>query len=326
MSFKRPSRRDILKLTAAAPAIALARPAAGQTRPPESGQAPGFFRFMVGDARVTVISDGHFTSSARGLGVNANEAEVKAFLERFFLDTTTHYAHMNNVVIELGDAKVIVDVGGGERFFETSGHMPSNLEAAGINADDITHVVLTHAHPDHIWAIRDDFDEPIFPQAQYLIGATEYDWWMKPDRVNEVSPTLQQVVLGAVNSLTAADPILQHVSDGHEVAPGLHMIDTPGHTQGHMSLMVESNGESLMVFGDAVTHAYISFEQPTWYSGFDADGDLTVQTRRRLLDQTAADRMAVLGFHFPFPGVGYVMAQGENYRFVPALWQWDDEA
>lgn len=326
MTMKRPSRRDILKMTAAAPAIALARPAAAQTRPPENGQNTGFFRFMVGEARITVVSDGHFTSAARGLGVNADEAEVSAFLERYFLDSTTHYAHMNQVVIELGDAKVIVDVGGGERFSETSGHMFANLEAAGINADDITHVVLTHAHPDHIWAIRDDFDEPIFPQAQYLIGSTEYDWWMKPDRVNEVAPTMQSLVIGAVNSLTAVEPLMARVSDGHAVAPGLRMIDTPGHTQGHMSLMVESNGESLLVFGDAVMHAYVSFERPTWFGGFDADGELTVKTRRRLLDMAAADRMAVLGFHFPFPGVGYVLPQGDAFRFVPALWQWDEQA
>ncbi len=324
MSLLRPSRRDILKLTAAAPAMALARPAMARTTAPQSGQAAGYFRFNVGDARLTVVSDGYFTSSARGLGKNADEADVTAFLEQFYLDPVTHYAHMNHVVIELGDAKVIVDVGGGTRFFDTAGHMLDNLAASGINADDITHVVLTHAHPDHVWGIRDDFDEAIFPQATYIIGAAEYDWWMKPGRVNEVSATLQQIVLGAVNSLAAAEPQMEHVTDGYEVAPGLHMVATPGHTPGHMSLMVESAGESLLVFGDAVTHAYVSFEQPDWFGGFDMDGPQTVATRKRLLDRAASDRMAVLGFHFPYPGVGYVMPVGDSYRFVPALWQWDD--
>ena len=324
MSLLRPSRRDLLKMTAAAPAFALSSPVMARTSPPDSGQAAGYFRFKVGEAQLTVVSDGYFTGSARRLGKNAEEEEVLEFLEQHYLDSTTHYAHMNHVVIELGDAKVIVDVGGGTRFFDTAGRMLSNLEAAGINYDDITHVVLTHAHPDHVWGIRDDFDEAIFPDATYFIGSAEYDWWMKPDRVNEVAAPLQQVVLGAVNSLTVAEPQMEHVQDGHEVAPGIRMIDTPGHTPGHMSVMVESGDESLMIFGDSVSHAYVSFERPGWVGNFDMDGDLTVSTRRRLLDQTSADRMAVLGFHFPFPGVGYVMPSGDAYRFIPALWQWDD--
>ncbi len=322
MSILRPSRRDILKLTAAAPALALT-PAMANTAAPAARQNAGFFRFSLGAAQLTVISDGYFTTSTNGLGVNADESDVITFLESYYQDVTQRYAHTNHIVVELGAAKILVDVGSGSRFQPTTGQMLENLEAAGIDASSITHVALTHAHPDHIWGIRDDFDEAIFPDAQYLIGNAEHQWWTKDNRVNEVPEAMQQIVLGAVNSLAAVNDRLALVENNHQIAPGIRMIDTPGHTLGHMSLIVESDGQSLLIIGDAITHPYVSFQHPEWYSENDMDGDLTINTRRRLLDMSATDRMTVLGYHFPFPGVGYVKSQGDTYQFIPALWQWD---
>ncbi len=323
MTILRPSRRDILKMSAAAPVFALGTPALAKISAPSSGQSAGYFRFTVGAAKLTVVSDGYFTSSARDIGVNADEDEIVAFMEAHFLDAASHYEHTNHVVIEIGDSKVLVDVGGGTRFLPTTGRMLENLAAAGINEDEITHVTLTHAHPDHIWGIRDDFDEAIFPDAEYLIGATEFDWWMTSDRVNMVDAADQSMVLGAVNSLIAAEPQLTRVADGHEIVPGVTMIATPGHTMGHMSLIVESEGQSLLVTGDAIRDPYVSMERPDWYAKIDMVPETTVATRKKLLDMTAADRMAVLSYHFPFPGVGHVVADGDAYRFIPALWQWD---
>ncbi len=323
MTILRPSRRDILKMSAAAPVFALGTPALAKITAPRSGQSAGYFRFTVGAAKLTVVSDGYFTSSARDIGVNADEDEIIAFMEAHFLDAGSHYEHTNHVVIEIGDSKVLVDVGGGTRFLPTTGRMLENLAASGISEDEITHVALTHAHPDHIWGIRDDFDEAIFPDAEYLIGVTEFDWWMTNDRVNMVDAADQSMVLGAVNSLTAAEPQLTRVTDGHEIVPGVTMIATPGHTMGHMSLIVESEGQSLLVTGDAIRDPYVSMERPEWYAKIDMVPETTVATRKKLLDMTAADRMAVLSYHFPFPGVGHVVADGDAYRFIPALWQWD---
>ena len=323
MPILRPSRRDILKMSAAAPAFALGAPAFAKISAPSSSQSPGYFRFTVGAAKLTVVSDGYFTGAAKDIATNADEAEVAAFMEAHFQDATSHYEHTNHVVIELGDSTVLVDVGSGHRFLPTTGRMLENLDAAGISEDDITHVALTHAHPDHVWGIRDDFDEAIFPDAQYLIGATEFNWWMTDDRVNMVDATDQSIVLGAVNSLTAAKPQLTLVNDGHEIAPGITMIATPGHTAGHMSLIVESEGQSLLITGDAIRDPYVSLEKPEWFAKIDLDPEQTVATRKKLLDQSASDRMAILSYHFPFPGVGHVMRDGETYRFIPTLWQWD---
>lgn len=322
MNLLKPSRRDILKMTAAAPALTLTATRVAALSGPNGDQAPGYFKFTLGDAKLTVVSDGNLSLPASSAGVNADPAEVQAFMIRHFMDTNRILAHTNHVVIELSNAVVLVDVGSGNRFVDSAGRMLENLEAAGIDYDSITHVVLTHAHPDHVWGIRDDFDEAIFPNAQYFIGAVEHDWWLTPDRINQVPETLQQLVAGAVNSLTADYLQLNTVEDGFEVAPGITMIDTPGHTHGHMSLRIESNDEQLLVLGDAARNAYFDFERPDWVGSPDMDPDQTVATRKRLFDMAATDRIAVLGYHFPFPGVGHVMVEGDAYRYVPATWQW----
>lgn len=320
----KPTRRDLLKLSAAAPALTLATPSHASIAAPQTSQNAGFFKFTLGQAQVTVVSDGHLEIPASGLGVNVDPDEVASFLKSYFLSPETNYSHTNNVIIELGDAVVLVDVGSGSRFQETAGRLLDNMSAAGIDPDSITHVLLTHAHPDHIWGIRDDFDEALFPQAKYYIGSTEYDWWMKEDRVNEVSEGLQQMVVGAVNSLTTIEEQIHMVSGETEIVPGISMIDTPGHTLGHMSVMVTSNDQSLMILGDAISHAYISFAHPEWIGGFDMDGEMAVNTRRRLLDATSTDGTTVIAYHFPFPGVGHVRQENGKYQFIPALWQWEN--
>lgn len=320
MALITPSRRDILKLAAVAPAMALPAAAQAQLGAP-SDENPGYFRFTLGEARLTILSDGYFSAPTSGVGVNADPADVQAFLTRHFLDPQAGYSHTNHLLIESGEAVVLVDVGSGHRFFDTAGRLLANMEAAGIDPADITHVVITHAHPDHIWGIRDDFDEALFPDAEYIMGAAEHAYWMQDDLVNLVDPTDQQFVLGAVNSINCDGVEWTLAEDGHEVVPGVRLIATPGHTAGHMSVMLDSDGKQLIALGDSMSHSWLSFRRPEWYNAFDADGDQTVATRKRLLDMCSADRIAVLGYHFPFPGVGHVLREGDQFSFVPALWQ-----
>ncbi|SEQ89845.1 MBL fold metallo-hydrolase [Thalassovita taeanensis] len=320
MSMFTPSRREILRLAAMAPAFALPSMARADLGAPQ-GENPAHFRFTLGEAKLTILSDGYFQVPTGGVGINADPAEVRAFLEAHYLSPEQGYSHTNHLLIELDEAKVLVDVGSGNRFFDTTGRLLANMAAAGVDPSTITHVVITHAHPDHIWGIRDDFDEAIFPDAEYVLGAAEHAYWMQDDLVNKVEPADQQFVLGAVNSINCDGVEWVLATDGQEVAPGIRVIDTPGHTPGHMSVLIESDGQQLMALGDAMTHAWLSFRRPDWFNGTDTIGDLTVATRRRLLDMAATDRIAVLGYHFPFPGVGHVLREGEDFSFIPALWQ-----
>lgn len=321
MPIYRPTRRDLLSMAAAMPALTLPVAARAQLGAPPAGN-PAHFTFTLGDATMTVISDGHLALPTSGLGVNADRDEVQAFLESYALSTEENYSHTNHLLIERGDAKVLVDVGSGNRFLPTAGRLWDNLEAAGIDTGSITHVVITHAHPDHIWGIRDDFDEAILPGAQYFIGREERDFWMQDGLVNEVPTEMQQFVVGAQNSIEVEGAEWQLLEDGQEVAPGIRVVSTPGHTPGHLSVVVDAGDRQLMALGDSMSHVWTNFIHPEWYNEFDMDGEQTVATRKRLLDMAAADDMAVLGYHFPFPGVGHVKRQGDAYRFVPALWRW----
>ncbi|MCT4607880.1 MAG: MBL fold metallo-hydrolase [Pelagimonas sp.] len=322
MSLFKPSRRDLLTMAAAMPALTLPAQIKAANLAAPAGGNPGHFSFTLGEAKMTVVSDGHLETPAGGLGVNADPEDVQAFLRRHFLSDTTNFGHTNHVLIELGAAKVLVDVGSGNRFLETAGRLMENLEAAGIDPSEVTHVVVTHAHPDHIWGIRDDFDEAIFPDAQYFIGAAEHAFWMQDGLASSVPAEMQQFVVGAQNSITVDGAEWVLVRDGQEITPGIRVIDTPGHTPGHMAVVVESEGQQMIAVGDALNHAYMNFAHPDWFNGFDMDGMQTVDTRKRLLDMAATDQMAVLGYHFPFPGVGHVMKSGDAYRFVPATWRW----
>lgn len=322
MPVFRPSRREILTMAAAVPALTLPVAARSQVLGAPEAANPPYFRFTLGDATLTVVSDGHLEIPASGLGVNADPGEVQAFLESYFLSTETNYSHTNHLVIELGEARVLVDIGSGNRFVPTAGALMGNLAAAGIETSSITHLVITHAHPDHIWGVRDDFDEAILPEAAYHIGRTEHDFWMQDGLAATLPAEIQQFAVGAVNSIGVEGADWTLLSGEEEIAPGIRVIDTPGHTPGHMSVVVESTGQQLIALGDAMTHAYTNFAHPGWYNGTDMDGEQTVATRARLLDMAAADRMAVLGYHFPFPGVGHVRRDGDRYQFVPALWQW----
>ncbi len=324
MTLLKPTRRQLLETACLTPLLALPAMASAKILAPSTPQSAAFHRFRVGKAKITVVSDGNLNLPTTGLGVNVSRKDVQGFLKAHALSTTDNYSHTNLTLIELDDMKLLIDVGSGDRFQSSAGRLLDNLDAAGIDPDDITHVFITHAHPDHIWGIRDDFDEPLFPEAEYIIGSTEYDWWMQDDLANTVEKSMQQFVVGAVNSLTAEGLEWTVANDGHEIASGIRVIDTPGHTLGHMSLIIESDGQSLMVLGDSMTHAYMSFEQPAWVNGFDMDPDKTVSTRLRLLDMAATDGMAVLGYHFPFPGVGHVMKNAGEYRFLPAMWRWQD--
>ncbi len=320
MPLIRPTRRDILRVAAAMPAFAMPAAARAMIGPPD-GDNPAFFRFTLGEARLTVISDGWFAQAMSGQAINADPEEKLAFIQAHYLDPENNYAHTNHLHIEIGAHRVLVDVGSGSRFLPTTGRLMANLEAAGIDPFAITHVAMTHAHPDHIWGIRDDFDELILPDAEFVIGAVEHDYWLQEGLVNRVAEIDQQFVVGAVNALGVEGVEWTLAEDGHEVVPGVRLIATPGHTAGHMAVEVGSGDQALIALGDCMTQAFFNFAHPEWVSSRDSDPEATAATRRRLLDRCASDRIAVLGYHFPFPGVGHVKRAGEGYEFIPALWQ-----
>jgi glyoxylase-like metal-dependent hydrolase (beta-lactamase superfamily II) len=156
----------------------------------------------------------------------------------------------------------------------------------------------------------------MFPNASYVISAAELDFWMAPDVATRLPADRQNFAPGAQRNLQRIKDKLRIIAPGEDVTAGIRSLDTSGHTPGHISIEISSGNQGLIVLADALTHPTISFAHPEWQpAGDHYDPDRAVAIRKALLDRLASDRTVVIGFHLPFPGVGYVVRNGSAYRF-----------
>ena len=280
-------------------------------------QAPAVKTFAHGDFSITVLSDGHLTVPTRFLARNVPEADIKASLG-LTADRVT--PPCNVTLVRTPSESILIDVGAGPHYMPDAGKLAENMDAAGIDRMSITKVVITHAHPDHLWGILDDFDDaPMFANASYVLPQAEWNFWMAEDVASRLPEERQNFAPGAKRNLSHIKDKLQLVAPGADIVSGVRAIDTSGHTPGHISLEIASGNEALLVLADALTHPTISFAHPEWRPAADHyDADRAVATRRRLLGRLASDKSLAIGFHLPFPGVGRVEANGSAFRFVPA--------
>lgn len=321
------SRRHLLRsaaTTALATALTVAAPSGMRTaRAQETGQAPGFYRFRVGSALCTVLSDGNLVVPVENYAVNADPAELSAFREAMALEAARHPTQTNVLHIATGDRSILVDCGSGGRFVETVGHLARNMEAAGIDPAEIDLVVLSHAHPDHCWGLLDEFDEPAYPGAEVLIGAQEHAFWTDEGLASRVPEAMQAMVAGAQRQLAGVADRLRTFEDGEELAPGLRAHAAFGHTPGHTTFTFESDGEVLFVSADTFNHPLISLSRPEWHLGFDVEKEQAAQTRRRVLEMLTAEKLRTLGYHMPWPGLGRVVRDGDGFRWIAESVVWN---
>ncbi len=222
----------------------------------------------------------------------------------------------NLTLLKDGSRVVLFDAGAGPNFTPSTGRLGETLLAAGIEPTSVTDVIFTHAHPDHIWGILDDFDEITFPEARLHIGRTEWDFW-RAEGVADLLPEDRKVfAVGAKNRFSAMEDRVELFDAGAEIVPGVEAVDTAGHTPGHMSFAIHAGDEYTMVVGDALMNHVFSFQRPDWPSGSDQDQENGAATRKRLLDRLASDGAPIIGFHLPDGGQGRVKRSGNAYRFV----------
>ncbi|WP_417681909.1 MBL fold metallo-hydrolase [Roseibium sp.] len=273
---------------------------------------------MIGDMEVQVFSDGHLSLPMSFVLPEQTKEEVADLLKPHGMATDALTPDCNVTMLRTGDRLALFDVGSGANFQPTAGELLSSLEAAGIGPADVTDVIFTHGHPDHLWGVLDDFDEPLFSEAQYWVPQAEWDYWLADDTLANTPEERKTFVVGAQARFEAIADQVAMITPGMEVLPGVEAIDTSGHTPGHTSYMLHGGGDSLLVVGDAISNAVISFEKPTWQSGTDQDPDKGVVTRTALLDRIATDKTKIIGYHLPHPGQGVAERNGTAYRFVAA--------
>ena len=271
----------------------------------------------MGPMRIDTLSDGNLVLPGDFILGGMPQAQMAQIITSYGLPTDQLTPPCNVTLMRDGTHTVLFDVGAGPDFQPTAGKLAAALDAAGITADDITHVVFTHAHPDHLWGLLDDFDEPVFENAEYMIGQAEFDYWTDPNTVATIGEARTSFAVGAERRLMAIADRLRFITDGTEILPGVAARATPGHTPGHMSYELRAGTDSAMVLGDSLGNHHVAFERPDWASGSDQDKETAATTRVALLDQISADSMRLIGFHLPDGGVGHVEKSGDSYRFVP---------
>jgi glyoxylase-like metal-dependent hydrolase (beta-lactamase superfamily II) len=301
-------RRDVIRLAGIAGVVAASQGFAAR--------ALAIGRLALGDAEIVTVSDGNLVLPMSYSYGDAPQQELQRLLADNGMPADALRPDCNVTILRRGDRLVVFDAGSGPNFMDTAGRLVENLAEAEIDPADVTDVVFTHAHPDHIWGVTDDFDDLVFANARYHIGQDEYDFWSAPDALQAVSADRQNFVAGAQVRFEALEGRLSFVKGGAEVVPGVEAVATPGHTPGHMSYIVHDGAEQLVVVGDALTQSIVSFAHPEWPAGADQDQALAAATRKALLDRLAGDRSRVVGYHFPHPAAGTVERGGGAYRFV----------
>ena len=273
-------------------------------------------QLTVGGFRIDSLSDGSLVLPLGMILGDAPGAEAAEILARYGVEGDEMRPDCNLTLLRDGTNTVLFDAGSGANFMPTAGRINDALAAIDVTPEDITHVILTHGHPDHLWGVLDDFDDPAFPEATYLIGRAERDYWLDPSTVDTIGPERQAFAAGALRYLGGIIDRLDTFEDADEVLPGVQAVLSPGHTPGHMCFELRDGSDGLFLTGDAIGNHHVAFERPAWRSGADQDADLGAETRVALLDRLAGDRLPIVGFHLPAPGIGRVERQDDGYRFV----------
>lgn len=296
------------------------RPA--QATAPMLGPAkPSVYRFKLGDYEVTTILDGAIELDGPHpiFGANQKPEDVQKLAAENFLPESRMAISFAPVLVNTGKQLILFDTGNGASRRPNAGSLRASLGTAGYTPEQIDVVVLTHFHPDHIGGMLED-GKLAFPNASYVTGQDEYDFWSPADKAS--GPTERVGKLVQSNIVPFAERFT-FVEDDQAVAPGITAIDAGGHTPGHMAFHVESNGKRLMITADTANHYVMSLQRPDWEVSFDMNKKKAAASRKDIFGMLAADKVAFTGYHMPFPNVGYVEPMGKGFRYVSAGYQFD---
>jgi len=287
---------------------------------------PSRYALKVGEIDVLVVSDGVLPLPTTMLGHNATPAERAAWLNDMFLPTDAFDWALNAVMVRSGGKTILIDAGLGsdpDLHLPRAGQLIKRLEAAGIDLSAVTDLVLTHMHMDHIGGLLvDGVKERLRKDLRIHVAAAEVKFWEAPDFSHVAMPPGFPDALRATAKRFVEEyqSQLRTFEQEHEVAPGVIVSRTGGHTPGHSVVRLASGGDRLMFAGDAVFA--VGFEHPEWHNGFEHDPEEAARVRVRLLRELASSNELLVATHLPFPSVGRVAVDGDAFRWVPVFWDY----
>ena len=261
--------------------------------------------FTLGDFKVTTLLAGsRSVDEPQGIfGMNVDAQTFSDVSEANFIPNDVAQFFFTPTVVNTGSEVILFDTG-----LNPAGTSAA-LNAAGYTTEDVSHVVITHMHGDHIGGLSDESGTETFANASYVTGQVEFDHW---------------AAAGNDNFETKVRPLAEKfafIGDGDAVRPGVTAVAAFGHTPGHMGYMLESGGKQLFLMVDAANHYVWSVAYPDWEVRFDMDKAAAAATRRRILDMAAADKVPLIGYHMPFPGLGFVETRDDGFRYIPHSYQ-----
>ena len=278
----------------------------------------GFYSYKVGDIEVISIYDGIWNKAhAEGFVIGSTVEEVTKTLQSNGHSGENIPIEFAFTVLKTGNEVIMVDAGIGKGAIPTAGAGAEGLAAAGIKPEDVTKIIVTHLHPDHIFGLyKTGTNELIYKNAEIIIGEDEFKFWADPAVIAKL-PERRKGLAGRIQATLAKWDNVSQVKSDQEVAPGIRSVDTPGHTPGHIGFHLSSGNEQLLLLGDLIIVPALFLENLDWQLAFDFDKDIATTTRKSVIARAVADNLPIAGHHFGFPNSGKIEKDGNGYVFKP---------
>ena len=313
------SRRDFVVSTAMAAALGLnARLAVSPAFAQKTADpAKGFVTYKVGAVEVTALYDGIWEKPHDPAFIaNASVEDVKAAMVKAGLPADFVSIPFTVLVIKTGGKTIMCDSGTGGQVQPTAGKLAANMKAAGIDPAKIETILISHCHPDHIFGLMEkDTNKPVYPNAELIISDVEYKFWTDPAVIDRL-PEARKGLARRIQAVFPTWKNIRQVEGEPEVAPGIRLVSSPGHTPGHRAFHLSSGSSQLMISNDTAYVPALVVANPGWHGQYDQNAAMAEESRRKLLDRVIADKIMICGYHFPFPGAGTISKDGAGYALT----------
>jgi glyoxylase-like metal-dependent hydrolase (beta-lactamase superfamily II) len=281
-------------------------------------QAPQFYRFPIGQFQATIVTDGPLplgepSASMKGI----TKEDIAKALDENFLPTGGITLEQNLIVLNTGSRLALFDSGMGtsKLFGPTTGKLLASLKGAGINPAQIDDVICSHAHIDHTGGLADAKGKRFFPNATIHVSKADYDFWTDVKNIGPLAS--KEFVAHARQNLLPYKNRIKFIEDGKDVIPGVQAMSAPGHTIGHTIFIIKSGSKAMAYTADTTHHQILLTEKPRTEFAYDTDAKQAVQSRLKVFDMIASQKLPMLAYHFPWPGYGHLAKQGDGYRYYP---------